>query len=47
VEIVEARLSKNRANAGILKFKNIVKNQRNEVVVTWESALMIKIPSEE
>jgi len=47
MEIVEARPSKSRANAGILRFKNIVKNQKNEVVATFESALMIKIPSEE
>lgn len=43
VEIVGARISKSRAGAGILKFKNTVKNQKNEVVATWESALMIKI----
>lgn len=40
-EIVEARPSKSRPDAGILRFKNTVKNQRDEVVVTWETALMV------
>ncbi|MDI6847092.1 MAG: MaoC/PaaZ C-terminal domain-containing protein [Candidatus Bathyarchaeia archaeon] len=40
-EVVEIRPSKSRPNAGILKFKNTVKNQKEEAVVTWESALMV------
>jgi acyl dehydratase len=40
-EVIEARPSKSRSDAGILKFKNIVKNQRDEEVATWETALMV------
>jgi acyl dehydratase len=40
-EVIEVRPSKSRPNAGILKFKNVVKNQREETVATWESALMV------
>lgn len=40
-EVIEVRPSKSRPNAGILKFKNTVKNQREETVATWESALMV------
>ncbi|MEM3464223.1 MAG: MaoC/PaaZ C-terminal domain-containing protein [Candidatus Bathyarchaeia archaeon] len=40
-EIIEARPSKSRPGAGILKFKNSVKNQRDEVVATYETALMV------
>ncbi len=40
-EVIEARLSKSRPEAGILKFKNTVKNQRDEAVATWETALMV------
>jgi len=40
-EVIEARPSKSRPNAGILKFKNTVRNQRDETVVTWETALMV------
>lgn len=40
-EVIETRPSKSRPNAGILKFKNTVKNQREETVATWESALMV------
>jgi len=40
-EVLEARLSKSRPGAGILKFKNTVKNQRDEVVATYETALMV------
>jgi len=40
-EVIEARPSKSRPGAGILRFKNIVKNQRNEDVATWETAIMI------
>jgi len=40
-EVIEARPSRNRPDAGILKFKNAVKNQRGETVATYETALMI------
>jgi len=40
-EVIEARPSNSRPEAGILKFKNIVKNQREETVATWETALMV------
>ncbi|MEM3730931.1 MAG: MaoC/PaaZ C-terminal domain-containing protein [Candidatus Bathyarchaeia archaeon] len=40
-EIIEARPSRSRPNAGILKFRNVVKNQRDETVATWESALLV------
>lgn len=40
-EVIEVRPSKSRPNAGILKFKNTIKNQREETVATWESALMV------
>ena len=41
VEVIEARPSKSRLGAGILRFKNTVKNQRDEDVATWETALMV------
>jgi acyl dehydratase len=41
-EVIEARPSKSRPGAGILKFRNAVKNQRDEVVATWETALMVR-----
>jgi len=40
-EVIEARPSKSRPGAGILRFRNTVKNQRNEDVATWETAIMI------
>jgi 3-hydroxybutyryl-CoA dehydratase len=40
-EVLEARPSKSRPETGILKFKNTVKNQRDETVATWETALMV------
>jgi len=40
-EVIEVRPSKSRPDAGILKLKNTVKNQREEVVTTWEAALMV------
>lgn len=40
-EVLEARPSKSRPETGILKFKNTVKNQRNEAAATWETALMV------
>jgi acyl dehydratase len=41
LEVIEARPSKSRSNAGILKILNTVKNQKNEKVATWEITLMI------
>ena len=42
-EVVEARPSKSSPGAGILKFKNTVRNQRDEDVATWEAALMVSM----
>ncbi len=42
-EVIEARPSESRPGAGILKFKNTVKNQRDEDVATWKTALMISM----
>lgn len=41
VEVIEARTSQSRPGAGILKFKNTVKNQRDEEVATWETVVMV------
>ena len=41
-EVIEARPSKSMPGAGILRFKNTVKNQRDEDVTTWETALMVR-----
>jgi acyl dehydratase len=40
-EVLEAKTSKSRPETGILKFKNTVKNQRDEAVATWETVLMV------
>ena len=40
-EVLEARPSKSRPETGILRFKNAVKNQRDEAVATWETVLMV------
>jgi acyl dehydratase len=40
-EVLEARPSKSRPETGILKFKNTVKNQRDEAVAIWETVLMV------
>lgn len=40
-EVIEARPSKSRPGAGILRFKNTVKNQRDEDVASWETAIMV------
>ncbi|MBS7636826.1 MaoC family dehydratase N-terminal domain-containing protein [Candidatus Bathyarchaeota archaeon] len=42
-EVIEARPSKSRPGAGILKFRNFVKNQRDEVVAEYDTALMVRI----
>jgi acyl dehydratase len=41
-EIIEARPSKSRPGTGILRFKNVVKNQRDETIATWETALLVE-----
>jgi acyl dehydratase len=41
VEVVEARKSQSKPEAGILKFRNTVKNQRDEEVATYEAAVMV------
>ena len=40
-EVIEARPSKSMHGAGILRFKNTIKNQRDEDVATWETAIMV------
>jgi acyl dehydratase len=41
LEVTEARTSQTRPDAGILKFKNTVKNQKNQEVATYETAVMV------
>ena len=41
-EVIEARSSKSIPDAGILKFRNTVKNQNNENIATWETALVVR-----
>lgn len=41
IEVIEARTSHSRPEAGILRFKNAVKNQRDEEVATYEIAVMV------
>lgn len=45
-EVVEARPSKSRPGAGIIRFRNVVRNQRNEVVATYETAIMVRVEAE-
>ncbi|MDH5816697.1 MAG: MaoC/PaaZ C-terminal domain-containing protein [Candidatus Nezhaarchaeota archaeon] len=45
-ELIEARPSKSRPGAGIVKFRNYVKNQRDEVVATYETTLMVRMRAE-
>ena len=40
-EVIEAKPSKSMPNAGILRFKNIVKNQKEEDVASWETTIMV------
>ena len=40
-EVIEARPSKSMPRAGILRFKNTVKNQRDEDVANWETTVMV------
>lgn len=42
LEVIEARPSKSKPDLGILKFRNTVKNQRDEVVAAYETALMVR-----
>ncbi|NHW44274.1 MAG: hypothetical protein HA491_00805 [Candidatus Verstraetearchaeota archaeon] len=37
---------KSRLGAGIIGFRNVVKNQRNEVVATYETAIMVRVEAE-
>ena len=46
-EVIEARPSKSIPRAGILRFKNTVKNQRNEDVASWETTVMVSRRLEE
>jgi len=46
LEVIEARPSKSRPGVGILTFKNTVKNQRDEEVATWETAVMVSMKPE-
>jgi len=41
-EVIEARPSKSIPDAGILKFRNTVRNQHNENTATWETALLVR-----
>ncbi len=40
-EVLETRSSKSRPETRIVKFKNTVKNQREEAVATWVNVLMV------
>jgi acyl dehydratase len=42
-EVIEVRPSKSMPGAGILKSRNTVKNQRDEDVATWETAVMVSM----
>ena len=46
-EVIEARPSKSMPHAGILRFKNTVKNQRDEDVASWETTVMVSRRLEE
>jgi acyl dehydratase len=46
-EVLEARPSKSRPETGVLKFRNTVKNQRDEAVATWENVLMVPAGTKE
>jgi acyl dehydratase len=41
IEVTEARTSQSRPDAGILKFKNTVKNQKNQEIATYETTVMV------
>jgi len=42
-EVVEARPSRSRPGAGIIRFRNVVKKQGGEVVATYDTAIMVRI----
>jgi len=42
-EVVEVRPSKSRPGTGIVRLRNVVRNQRGEVVVMYETALMVRM----
>ncbi len=46
-EVIEARPSKSMPGAGILKFKNTVRNQKDEDVASWETTVMVSRRPEE
>ena len=46
-EVLEARPSKSRPEKGIIKFKNTVRNQRDEPVATYETVLMVPAQTKE
>jgi len=41
-EVIEKRPSKSKANVGIVKFKNVIKNQRDEIVGTYSTTIMVR-----
>ena len=41
IEIVDARLSKSRPGAGIIRVQNVTRNQRGEVVQTFAASAMV------
>ncbi len=41
IEIVEARLSKSRLGAGIIRIQNVTRNQRGEVVQSFAASAMV------
>jgi acyl dehydratase len=41
-EVVEARLSKSRPGRGIVRFRNVIVNQRGETVQTYTPVRMVK-----
>lgn len=42
VEVIESRRSKSRPNRGIVRTRNVVRNQRGEVVMIYTPARMVK-----
>jgi len=45
--VIEARPSKSMPRAGIMKFKNTVKNQRDKTVASFETTVMVSRRLEE
>ena len=46
-EVIEVRPSKSMHKAGILRFKNMVKNQKEENVASWETTILVSRRLEE